>query len=313
MSLQNRTVGVVFQWITRHKGIFVTFLLAVIIPATIPEIRNYLLSLPTQEYPKHSNLPTIKLPSQPKETLKTTIRLGGSTSMVRYSEHLGLQAHNTNKDIEIDWKNNHDGSDDGIKKVLSDKLDVAASSRPLTTKEKDELVQNPIAVDKIVFVVSKDNPIDNLSQEQAKKIFQCKITDWSEVGGNHKPIKVINRAKNSGTRKLFQEFILNKEEFCDDTDKVITLLQDKTTVIIPMIGRQGIGYGTYTHLNQSKDKVKLLKIDGIAPSELNYPIKRQLYYVYKNPQNSSVKKFLDYINSYEGRKIIEGESERNDR
>jgi phosphate transport system substrate-binding protein len=79
-----------------------------------------------------------------------------------------------------------------------------------------------------------------------------------------------------------------------------------------MIGRLGIGYGTYTHLNQSKDKVKLLKIDGIAPSESTYPIKRELYYVYKNPPNSVVKKFLEYINSYEGRKIIEDESGRND-
>jgi phosphate transport system substrate-binding protein len=313
MSKLNRTVEVMVQWIACHKGVFSTIVLAVIIPLTVPEIRTHLLNLPTQEYPpKNSDKPIFTPVPQVKESSKTTIRLGGSTSMVKYSKRLALNAKNNSQDIVIDWSRRHDGTDDGIKKILSGELDVAASSRPLTNEEKEELVEIPIGIDKIVLVVSAYNPVYSLSREQVKQIFQCKITNWSQVGGKSEPIRVINRAENSGTRKSFKDAVLNGEKFCDDKDKVTTLTLDRTTIIIPMIARQGIGYGTYTHLNQRENNVKLLKIDGIAPSESSYPIKRDLFYVYKNPANPAVKKFMEYISSYQGRQIIESELKRND-
>ncbi len=313
MNKPNRTGEVIVQWIACHKGVFSTIVLAVIIPLTVPEIRTHLLNLPTQEYPpKNNDKPIFPPVPQVKELSKTMIRLGGSTSMVKYSKRLALEASNNSKDIVIDWSERHDGSDDGIKKILSGELDVAASSRPLTSEEKEELVEMPVGIDKIVFVVSAYNPVDSLSREQVKQIFQCKITNWLQVGGKSEPIRVINRAESSGTRKSFKDVVLNEEKFCDDKDKVTTLPVDRTTIIIPMIGRQGIGYGTYTHLNQRENNVKLLKIDGIAPSSSSYPIKRHLFYVYKNPANPAVRKFIEYIYSFQGRQIIDSELKRND-
>jgi phosphate transport system substrate-binding protein len=312
MSRLNQTVGTVVQklsqWVTHHKLISI---LGVTIPLMIslvnPEIRNYLLKLPTQEYLQGKTKPV----AQAQETQKN-VKVGGSTSMVKYSKVLALKAKNASKDIIINWERNHTGSEDGVKQLLNGKLDIAAVSRKLTREEKEELVEIPMGVDKIVLVVAKNNPVDNLSKEQVKKIFRCEITNWSQVGGKDQPIRVINRAVNSGTRNAFKETVLTGKEFCNDTDKVTTLMLDRTTIIISMIGRQGIGYGTYTHLNQNKNDVKLLKIDGIAPSEQSYPIKRYLFYVYKNPLNPAAKKFIEYINSHEGREIIENEQKKND-
>ena len=39
-----------------------------------------------------------------------------------------------------------------------------------------------------VIVVNKNNPIDQLSAEEIKKIFDSEITNWNEIGGKNEPM-----------------------------------------------------------------------------------------------------------------------------
>ncbi|MCL1830554.1 MAG: substrate-binding domain-containing protein [Oscillospiraceae bacterium] len=50
----------------------------------------------------------------------------------------------------------------------------------------------PYGLDALVFIVNKNNPINNLTTEQLIGIYTGQIKDWSEVGGDNGPIVAFN-------------------------------------------------------------------------------------------------------------------------
>jgi phosphate transport system substrate-binding protein len=62
-----------------------------------------------------------------------------------------------------------------------------------------------IGKDRIVVLIHKDNPVNELSKDQLKGIFTGKITNWKEVGGKDMPIIVVWGKLIPGTNKFFVE------------------------------------------------------------------------------------------------------------
>jgi phosphate transport system substrate-binding protein len=234
----------------------------------------------------------------------TIIKINGATSMVTINQNLKNSFEKKYSGTKIDTK--AEGSDKGILDLLMGNIDLAALSRPLTAQEKAQgLVEHAIATDQIAVVVGKMNPFKgSLTRDQIVGIFTGKITNWSAVGGASMPIQVINRPAISGTHQTFRELVLNKQNF-GTTPNIKTLDQDTTTLLLRALGNNGIGYATFAQaVNQQT--VRTIPIDGIMPGTQNYPFKRQLYYVYKNPPNTAVKLFLGNTKSPEGQKAILG-------
>jgi phosphate transport system substrate-binding protein len=50
--------------------------------------------------------------------------------------------------------------------------------------------------------------------------------------------------------------------------------------------------------------LRTIKIDGLAPTDADYPYLQIFYYVTKGEPAGDVKKFVDYTFSEEGRKLI---------
>ncbi len=65
----------------------------------------------------------------------------------------------------------------------------------------------PVAKEGFVFVVSKDNPVESLTQQQIRDIYSGKITNWSEVGGNDEEIIPYQRNNDSGSQNYMNEFM----------------------------------------------------------------------------------------------------------
>ncbi|MBP0038059.1 MAG: phosphate ABC transporter substrate-binding protein [Roseofilum sp. SID1] len=225
----------------------------------------------------------------------TVIRIDGSTSMVTLNQTLKKGFEGQFSDTTVVTQAN--GSDKGIQGVLIGQLDVAAVSRPLSSQEMEEgLMAFAVARDQIAIAVSNSNPLSaGLTAQQVKDIFQGKITNWSEVGGANRQIRVINRPTVSGTRQTFQELALQGENF-GTTPNITTLDRDATTPMLQALGEDGIGYATADQI-VSQSTVRALAIDGVLPGFSSYPYTRDLYYVYKSPPNESVKAFLGYVES----------------
>jgi phosphate transport system substrate-binding protein len=183
-------------------------------------------------------------------------------------------------------------------------IDIAAISRPLTSQEQTQgLAAIPVAKDVIAIVVGLDNPFrKGLTQEQVKDIFQGKITNWSQVGGQDAPIKVINRPPISGTYQMFQSLVLGGENF-GKGDNFVNMERDATTPILQALGKNGISYATNVQI-KNQQTVRSLEIDGLTPDATNYPFFRTLYYAYKKPATTAIKDFLGYATSPTGQQVI---------
>ena len=108
------------------------------------------------------------------------------------------------------------GSGEGIKALIDKSTDIATSSREIK-EEETKLAQskgvNPmeikVGIDAIVPVVHPSNKVKGLTIDQLSQIYQGKLTNWKEVGGDNKPIVVISRDSSSGTFESWGHLVLS--------------------------------------------------------------------------------------------------------
>jgi len=262
--------------------------------------------------PQSQSSPSLPSPPQPTDVNAlaeptqvakgTQITIDGSTSMVGINQALknNFEQKFPGTLIQTDAK----GTDKGILGLLTGAIDIAAISRPLTAQEQTQgLAAIPVAKDVIAIVVGLDNPFrKGLTQEEVKDIFQGKITNWSQVGGQDAPIQVINRPPISGTYQMFQSLVLGGENF-GKGDNFINMERDATTPILQALGKNGISYATNVQI-KNQQTVRSLEIDGLPPEATNYPFFRTLYYAYKKPATNAVKDFLGYATSPTGQQVV---------
>ena len=177
-----------------------------------------------------------------------------------------------------------------------------------------EFVYTEIAKEAFVFFVHKDNPVENLTQEQVKKIYSGKITNWKEVGGNDEEIVAFQRNEGSGSQSRLKRFMADTPIMEAPTEQVNDFMVgiiDKVSDYKNKTNSIGFSFRYYMEGIIKNPNVKILKIDGIEPNienirEEKYPITGSLYAVtYKDNNNENVQKLLNWILSKEGQEIIE--------
>ena len=177
-----------------------------------------------------------------------------------------------------------------------------------------EFVYTEIAKEAFVFFVHKDNPVENLTQEQVKKIYSGEITNWKEVGGNDEDIVAFQRNEGSGSQSRLKRFMADTPIMEAPTEQVNDFMVgiiDKVSDYKNKTNSIGFSFRYYMEGIIKNPNVKILKIDGIEPNienirEEKYPITGPLYAVtYKDNNTENVQKLLDWILSKEGQEIIE--------
>ncbi|HEY0593426.1 MAG TPA: phosphate ABC transporter substrate-binding protein, partial [Thermoanaerobaculia bacterium] len=169
------------------------------------------------------------------------------------------------------------------------------------------VVETPVALDSLAVFVHTSNPVQSLTIDQVKRIFQGTITDWKDVGGTAGPIILYGRESSSGTYDYFREHVLAKEDF---SPRVQTL--QGTAAIINAVSRdpKGIGYGGIAY---AKD-VRPVAVgqEGkapVAPSEQSvadgtYPLARNLYFYHLEGAPERVTKFVAFALSPEAQALV---------
>ncbi len=214
------------------------------------------------------------------------------------------------------------GSGTGITALKTNTVDIANASRQIKPEEKQEItaqgveaVEFVVARDAIAVIVNKNNPIDRLTLQQVSDIYTGRINNWSELGGDDRPVVRTSRETNSGTHVFFLEEVVrlgNSEDktiFSSDTlllpssEGIIAEVRDNPNAI----GYDGLGYIT--------PDVKVIALaadpsaDYITPSvdtvvNGSYPIARDLYLYTRGEPQGEVKRYLDWIFSAEAQQIV---------
>lgn len=236
--------------------------------------------------------------------LNGKISLNGSTSMEKFVNALSEAFHEKNPSVTVEPQ--FTGSSAGIEAVLSGSADIGNSSRALKDEEKSKgLIENVVAIDGIAVIINTKNKVNNLTKKQLIDIYNGKITNWKEVGGEDEKIVVIGRESGSGTRGAFEE-LLEIEDQCQYAQEI-----DSTGGVVAKVS-QIVGAIGYVSLDIVDDTIKALKLDGVDATEENiiqdkYFLKRPFVMATKgeiSEQSELVKAFFEYIDSTEGQLII---------
>ena len=191
------------------------------------------------------------------------------------------------------------GSFTGMNQVSEGAVQIGNSDVNLPDEYKDKgLVDHKVVVEPFVFIVNKDNKVDNLTKQQAIDILTGKITNWKEVGGEDQKITLIHRAKSSGSRATIADVVLKGAAFTDDA-----VIQDSNGAVRAAIASTPGSIG-YVDAPYADDSVKVLKFDGVEYSPQNiidgkYPIYGYGHMYTKGEPTGAVKAFIDYILSDE--------------
>ena len=74
-----------------------------------------------------------------------------------------------------------------------------------------------------VFLVNRISPVRDLSSQQIKDIYQNKITNWQDLGGEDLEITAYQRNKNSGSQELMENVFMRGEPLPEvDEAKIVT-------------------------------------------------------------------------------------------
>lgn len=237
-----------------------------------------------------------------------SIVIKGSTTVLPIAQ-AALEAYmKANKDVQISLSGA--GSGDGIKALIDKTTDIANSSREIK-KEEITLAETKgvkpvacvVAFDALIPVVHPNNKIKDLSIDQLSQIYQGKITNWKEVGGENLKIVVISRDSSSGTFESWDHFIMKKAKV---TPRAQMMASNGAIVTAIANNRYAIGYLGMGYINKS---VKPLQVNGVAGSAQSvlsqkYPLARELYMYTNGEPTGEVAKFIAFVKSAEGQKIV---------
>ncbi|HEY6204466.1 MAG TPA: phosphate ABC transporter substrate-binding protein [Candidatus Limnocylindria bacterium] len=209
----------------------------------------------------------------------------------------------------VKWQVEEVGSDAGVNLATTGAVDLGFTSRALTADEATKLKSVGIGLAGTSVIVNAANPVKDLTRDQVKRLFAGEITNWKQVGGEDLDVKVFVREANAATRSSFEQYFFGgKATYAKDATEVYELEQT-----LKSVGsfRASIGMATANQRTATEPTVKLLSIDGVAPTPENlvngsYKIGRPLLLVFPTDQSklrAGIKAFLDFVRSPEGQQI----------
>jgi phosphate transport system substrate-binding protein len=239
---------------------------------------------------------------------KNQLTITGSTTVLPIAQ-AAAEAFMDKNDVNISVRGG--GSGVGIAALINKTCSLASSSRPMKAKEVTQAKSagvNPIgyaiANDGITLIVHTNNSVKNLTLKQIKDIYTGKVNNWKQIGGPNLPIVIVSRDVASGTFEVFNEKVLGGAKVIDSAMMLASNNAIATTVgdTPGAIGYIGLGYVT--------DKTKIVSVEGVFPSEQTikggtYKIARKLYMYTNGKATGNTAKFLNFLFSAEGQKIVE--------
>jgi phosphate transport system substrate-binding protein len=208
------------------------------------------------------------------------------------------------------------GTGTGIAALVNGSTDICEASRPMTDREKQDLVtkrgaaaaETKIALDAVAVFVNAKNPLQEISLASLARLYSGEAVDWKQVGGSRGRVVLYGRENSSGTYGFFKERVLDGTEFAAS----MQTLAGTAAVANAVKGDElGIGYGGIAYL----EGIRALRIradeasPSIAPSlataqDGTYPISRFLYFYTAGEPTGHLDKFIEWVRSSEGQEVI---------
>lgn len=202
------------------------------------------------------------------------------------------------------------GATKGIRAITGKQADIGGACRFTLDMSREEAGASmiPVAWDALVVVVHKSNPVDTISLQQLRRLYQGEITNWSQLGGKRQPLELlIRKGKISGVGYTLRTHLFEDQDVEFKSKHVFPSSGplEKTVEKNPnAIAVTGIA-------SAHKRDFKILKLEGRDPNfdnirTGNYLLYRPLYLVHSksSPNSLESNRFIQYALGPKGREII---------
>jgi phosphate transport system substrate-binding protein len=244
----------------------------------------------------------------------------GSDTMVNLALAWAEAYQKENPNVEVSVTGG--GSGTGITALINKTTDIANASRSIKPEEivaakagGVDPTEFIVARDAIAVVVNPSNPVSELTLQQISDIYSGKYTNWSQLGGEDRPIVRLSRETNSGTHVYFLEQVIrlgdknNKTFFSSNTlllpssEGIISEVRDNPNAI----GYDGLGYvpADLKIIAVSARPGEPFVLPSVATvNDKSYPIARDLYMYTQGQPTGIIKDYMDWIMSPEAQQIV---------
>lgn len=224
-------------------------------------------------------------------------RVGLSDSAVALIDILDAAANESNYEPNVFFIQGNDET--LIADVIEGRL---AAALVYSIPTEATLWFNPVALDGLTVIGNQNNPLDELSLDIVRSIFQGEIGNWSQVGGDDLPISVYVREAGSGVQETFKTkvpgdgTILSSAIVAPGHEPMISSVQHEEGAI-------GLS------MMSSSEVVKSFDISGIPAnqeetSKQHYPLSTPLYFVSNLEPQGELRAFLSWLQSTEGQSFL---------
>ncbi|HEV2845270.1 MAG TPA: phosphate ABC transporter substrate-binding protein, partial [Thermoanaerobaculia bacterium] len=197
-----------------------------------------------------------------------------------------------------------------LQALAAGKIDIAMASHGVAFEEiaRQGMALEEIAKVAVVFGVNASVPLTDLTERQICDVYAGRITNWKELGGPDLVIAPRARPDTEVDTEVVRAKIgCLKELRLAEPVKVMPATGDMAQELAATAG--AIGMTTMTVVEQSQKRIRPLSLNGIAPHVENvknqsYGLTRDSFLVTKATPTPAVARFLAFIRSPEGAKVI---------
>lgn len=198
-------------------------------------------------------------------------------------------------------------------------ITAAASKKQLEMAQAAgvELHLTEIGKEAFVFLVGKNNPIDDISYQQIRNVYSGKTLRWNTLGWKEGGrILAFQRPEGSGSQTGLQQIMKDlpiqapqplPDESLIGTNSLMNQISVEWKGVQPALG---YSYRYFANTMYANPNAKILKVNGIEPSIENiksgaYPFTVSFYAITRGEPTGNVKTLIDWMLSPEGQELIE--------
>lgn len=237
------------------------------------------------------------------------IVLDGSSGMLPLATALATAYQQRAADPQIEIGKGL-GTGARLQALAEGKIQIALASHGLKPEDiqKGNLRVIEVAKGAIVFAVNASVPITNITEAQVCDIYSGKVQSWQPLGGPDSAIAVLTRPPTEVDPEVIRAKVSCFQELKEtETAKVMARGGDMAKGLADT--PDAIGMTSLTVVEQSGGKVKALTLNGVAPTAEQvksgrYFLTRDFLFVIKGEPTPPIKKFLDFVLSPDGDRVI---------
>lgn len=208
------------------------------------------------------------------------------------------------------------GSSEGVRRLFGATCDIAVLTRELEPDERAAAVRGKLEVegyrfarDAVVAVVHRDNPVENLTLEDLRHVYSGVAKQWSDFGGQDRPIEPVVRTDAPDLNEAFVQQVMQgaaveaPSHRAESDSQVVELVRNRPGAV---------GYVSLSWADRGARPLRLARLAGLpftAPDleaihDGDYPLARVMNLFVRTSGPPLANGFITFVTSREGQAIV---------